>query len=369
MNLSDEKKLRILLILGGFVTLIIIFLLIFGFDEDTDEEKEKIGFIITGNVTEKGWNESHFSGITKACKDMNLKLLYRENIPENSGKCPQAVEELISEGAKIIFLMSFNYPKEVRHLMDKHSNISFISLSTLEKSKNLTSCFARMYQGRYMSGMLAGMKTKTNKIGFVAAMSNSEVNRGINAFALGVQRANKDAKVYVAWTGDWKNEEVEAQNAELLIKNYGTDVLTYHQNEDTVGRVAEKYGVDFIGFNALLENYSEHYLASVICRWDLFYKDILQKYLKGELISIRDHWIGVQQEAIILSNYSTSVNQIIRLNLNAVKNELADNKNLIFWNEIYDNEGNLRCGKNQVISDYALLKNIDWLVRGVEVVK
>ena len=87
------------------------------------------------------------------------------------------------------------------------------------------------------------------------------------------------------------------------------------------------------------------------------------------MISIRNHWIGVQQDAIILSNYSKSVTQVMRLNLNAVKNELADNKNLIFMGDIYDNEGNLRCGKNQVISDYALLKSIDWLVRGVEVVK
>ena len=349
--------------------MLIIILLVFGVDVESKQNQDKIGFIITGDVTEKGWNESHFSGMKKACEDLQLTLLYRENIPENSGKCSEAVEELISEGVKVIALMSFNYPTEVRPLMEKYPNIFFISMSTLEKAKNFTSCFARMYQGRYLSGVLAGMKTKTNKVGYVAAMPNSEVNRGINAFALGVQRIKPNAKVFVMWTGDWQNEEVEAKNAETLITKYGVDVLTYHQNEDATGKVAERYGVDFIGYNALLEGYSEHYLASVICRWDLFYKDILQRHLKGELLLTRNHWIGVQQGAVILSNFSDSVTQEMRESLNDINSELADNRNLIFWNDIYDNEGNLRCKENQVISDYELLRNINWLVRGVEVVQ
>ncbi len=367
--MSDESKLKILIGLGGCVVLTIIFLLVFGIDVATEDNQEKIGFIITGNVTEKGWNESHFSGMKKACEDLNLKLIYRDNIPENSGKCPQAVEELIAEGAKMIALMSFNYPTEVRPLMDKYPNVAFISMSTLEKAKNFTSCFARMYQGRYLSGVLAGMKTKSNKIGYVAAMPNSEVNRGINSFALGVQRVNPNAKIFVMWTNDWQNPEIESQHAEILIKDYGVDILTYHQNEDATGRVAEKFGVDFIGYNAVLENYSEHYLASLICRWDLFYKDILQRYLKGELVLIRNHWIGVQQDAIILSNFSDSINQKMKITLDDVRNELAENQNFIFNDEIYDNQGILRCKKNQVVGDYELLRNIHWLVRGVEVVQ
>ena len=130
-----------------------------------------------------------------------------------------------------------------------------------------------------------------------------------------------------------------------------------------------KYDVDFIGYNAVLENYSDHYLASLICRWDLFYKDILQRYLKGELVLIRNHWIGVQQGAIILSNFSNSVSQSMQDTINDVSNELADNKNFIFNDDIYDNEGVLRCKKNQVVGDYELLRNIHWLVRGVEVVQ
>ena len=369
MNIYEEKVLKILIGVVLLAIIAVFCLANFYIGENVETDRTKVGFIITGNINEKGWNESHYSGIKKACENLNLELLYRYNVPENSGKCPEEVENLISEGAKIIFLMSFNYPKEVLPLMEKYPNVIFVSMSTLDQANNLTSCFARMYQGRYMSGVLAGMKTKTNAVGYVAAMPNSEVNRGINAFALGVKRTNPDAKVFVTWTGDWQNEEVEAKNAEILINEYNADVLTYHQNEDATGKVAEKFGVDFIGYNALLENYSEHCLASVICRWDLFYEDILQKYLKDELSTIKSYWIGAQQNAVILSNYSDSVDDDMRFVLDSVYTELVSDGNLIFCNEIYDNEGNLRCEEYEIISDDELLKNIDWLIEGVEVVE
>ena len=367
--MTEEKKLKILLVLGIGIFTVIIYLLIFAFNIEVDKPKDKVGFIITGDVNKKGWSESSYRGIKKACEDLKLELLVRDNIPEKSGKCYPVAEELISEGANVIVLMSFNYVTEVRPLMDRYSNVSFISTSSLEKAKNLTSCFARMYQGRYLAGALAGMKTKTNVIGFVAAMPNSQVCRGINAFALGVQRVNPDAKVLVMWTGAWQDEETEMKNAETLIKDYDADVLTYHQNEEAVGKVAEKFGVDFIAYNAILDGYSEHYLASAICHWDLFFKDILKRHLKGELFSISNRWVGAQQGAINLVNYSSAVTPEMQNILSSMRDELAYDNNLIFYNEIYDNQGNLRCGKNQVLSDKELLEHMDWLVRGVEVVE
>lgn len=368
-NLSEKRRLKTLLGLGTCIVVAIIYLLIFAFDTELDRRNDKIGFIILGDINEAGWNASHYNGIKAACEEFGLQLLIRDHVKEFSGQCPVAIDELVAEGAGAIFLVSFNYATEVRSLIDKYPHISFINTSTLEHAKNLTSCFARMYQGRYLSGILAGMKTKSNVIGYVAAMPNAEVCRGINAFTLGVQRVNPNAKVLVMWTGDWQVEDVEAEHAQILIEKYGADLLTYHQDVDVTAQVAEKYDVDFIAYNAHLEGYSEHYLASVICHWDLYYKDILQKYMKGELFSIRDNWVGVQQGVITLSDYSEVITPKMRTVINSAQNDLLYNNNLIFADEIYDNQGNLRCGKNQVIDEKILLRDIDWLVKGVEVVE
>lgn len=370
MNLFSEKnRLKILLGIGGFIVTAIVYLLIFAFDTEIDKRHDKIGFVILGDINEAGWNASHYNGIKAACDEFGLELLVRDHVKENSGQCPKAVEELVAEGAGAIFLVSFNYASEVRHIMDKYPNISFINTSTLEHARNLTSCFSRMYQGRYLSGVLAGMRTKSNVIGYVAAMPNAEVCRGINAFALGVQRTNPNAKVLVMWTGDWQVEDVEAEHARILIEKYGADLLTYHQDVEVTAQVAEEHNVDFIAYNTHLTGYSEHYLAAIICHWDLYYKDILQKYMKGELFSIRDNWVGVQQGVITLADYSDLVTPQMRSTINSVQNELLCNNNLIFFDEIYDNTGKLRCGKKKVINEKVLLSDIDWLVKGVEVVE
>lgn len=88
-------------------------------------------------------------------------------------------------------------------------------------------------------------------------MKNAEVCRGINSFTLGVQSVNPKARVLVMWTGDWQVKDVEAEHAKHLIEKYGVDVLTYHQDVDTVGKVAEQYGVDFIAYNAASQGYKK----------------------------------------------------------------------------------------------------------------
>ena len=82
-----------------------------------------------------------------------------------------------------------------------------------------------------------------NHIGYVAAMDNSEVNRGINAFTLGVQSVNPEATVHVTYTGAWDNKEKEQQEAYTLVKECGVDVLSYHQNQSFIVDVAEEMGV------------------------------------------------------------------------------------------------------------------------------
>lgn len=369
--LSERQRLNILLALGGFVVATIISVLMFGFEMNNEYTNKKVGFIILGDINTPGWNASHYNGIKSACDELGLELLVRDNVTENSGQCPIAVEELVAQGAGIIILASFDYPAEVRHLMDKYSNVAFVDISAQISAKNLTACFARMYQGRYLAGALAGMKTKTNVIGYVAAMPNSEVCRGINSFALGAQRTNPQAKVVVMWTNNWEDADTEKINARRLIEEVNADILTYHQDDAAVCDVADEFGVDFIGYNAVLKGYSQHHLTSIICRWDVFYSDILQRYLRGELSSIRtirNNWIGIREGVITLSDYSPTVTSDMITKLHSLENELRYNET-IFSEEIFDNQGKLRCGKGEAISDDELLRNIDWLIKGVDVLE
>ena len=351
----------VVFIVIGFLTIIATF-------DKNNEQQKKVGFIILGDINEPGWNLSLYEGIKAACDEYDLKLLVRDNVKENSGQCPAAIDELVNEGAGLIILASYSYAAEVKDFVTKYPNVSFTTIATEANARNMTSHFIRIYQARYLSGVLAGMRTKSNVLGYVAAMPNSEVNRGINAFALGAQRVNPETKVVVTWTNTWQDAQTEEICTRRLIEETGADFITYHQDDDTVAKVAEQLGVDFVAYNTTLQGYSRHYLASIICHWDFYYMDIVQKYLKGELNSVKNNWLGINKAAVLLSQFSGLVTIEMRRKLAAIQQELWNDK-IIFSGEIYDNQGNLRCGEGETISDDTLIERIDWLVKGVEVLE
>ncbi|MBQ6298744.1 MAG: BMP family ABC transporter substrate-binding protein [Selenomonadaceae bacterium] len=368
MKFINIKNFNLLVASAVFLIIVLPVIMFLNANEEFKEHEEKIGFIILGDITIPGWNKSHYDGIKSACEEFGIKLLVRDNVKENNGECPAAIKDLADSGAGMIFLASYSYSIEAQNIIGEYPNIAFATNSAEVHAKNMTAYFARMYQARYLSGALAGMKTKSNVIGYVAAMSNTEVNRGINAFTLGVQRTNPNAKVVVMWTGSWQDEKVEAQHAERLIKEAGADVLTYHQDEDATAQVAEKYDADFIAYNAILDTKSEHYLTSVVCQWNLYYLDMIQRYLKGEINTVKNHWLGIDRGAIMLSEFSPAVSQKMIIKIDSLKQELI-NGYLIFEGEIYDNTGKIRCAAGEAISDDTLLEDINWLVKGVEVLE
>ncbi len=328
------------------------------------DEKRKIGYILTGAVDEPGWNGMNYAGMETVCNDLDVELLVKENIPENTGACPEAVIQLIDEGAELIVLSSYGYPAEVKDLINKYPDISFYGISSDYYADNMTSYFGRMYQARYLAGIIAGMTTETNKIGYVAAMSNCEVNRGINAFTLGVRRVNPEAEVIVYRTGTWNDEASETDAANLLINSYGVDLLTYHQNQPYVVNAAEKAGIYSIGYNEAEGGMSDKYLTAAVWKWEMLYNDIVKDFLQGKANSKQHLWCGLETDAIGLSPYSGLVSQEARAEVEKAKQEILSG-NDIFSGEIFDNTGVLRCGKDEFISDITLMNDIYWYVDGV----
>ena len=360
---NDSKRTIILFSLGIAVLLCIILSIVFF--SRTEEKTVRVGFILSGSIDENGWNGEHYRAISDACRECGTKLLVKENIEEFSGQCITAIEELVEEGADMIFLNSYGYSEEVSKLVTGYPEVTFYANSSEYHTDNMTSYFARMYQARYLSGIIAGMTTEGDKIGYIAAMSNNEVNRGINAFTLGVRSVNEDARVVVAWTGSWDNEQAEREATKKLIEEAGADVVTYHQNQDYVIQEAEKKGVASIGYHKQFEGFSNQYLTSTVYNLEPVYRELIKEYMKGKGNSRSNYWIGIEKGAVGLSAYSENVTTEMRMAVENAINRILGGKD-VFTGVIYDTEGNLRCSENEIISDEILLEQFDWFVEGVE---
>lgn len=363
--MKKSKLNGILLVLGAVVfCILLIILMTYGGKEET--HTQVVGFIMSGSRDEEGWNGEHYRGLQSACENLGVKLLVKENVAEFSGRCSDAIHELVQEGAGMIILSSYGYSEEVKDVIKEYPEVAFYSNSAVYHDKNLSSYFIRMYQMRYLSGIIAGNESESGKIGYVAAMPNNEVNRGISAFTLGVKKANPEAVVNVIWTDSWDDKEKEIEAAKILIEDVGVDMITYHQNQTYVAEEAERAGIDSIGYHVALEEASPHFLTSVVCNWDVLYEELVKTFLQGKANLESDFWLGMADGVVDLASYSEYISAETIAMVETAKEEMLEGSG-VFTGEIYDTEGKKRCENNELISDEMLLEHFDWFVEGVEI--
>ena len=130
-------------------------------------------------------------------------------------------------------------------------------------------------------------------------------------------------------------------------------------------QAAEEVGVASIGFHDQFDGFSPLYLTSAVFNWQPIYKELVREFMKGKGNVHPNYWLGIEKDAVALSEYSSEVTKEMQVEVEKAKNEILSGKN-IFSGVIYDSEGNLRCDENEVISDEMLLEQFDWYVEGVE---
>lgn len=206
----------------------------------TPEEKKEIkaAFVYVSPIGDAGWTYMHDQGRQFIEKKYGIKTAYTENVAEG-GDDERVIREYAEQGYDVIFTTSFGFMDATITVAKDFPDTIFEHCSGYKTAENVGTYFGRMYQARYLTGIVAGAMTKTNKIGYVAAHPIPEVIRGINAFALGVKKVNPEAKVYVVWTGTWYDPAKEKEAAISLLDE-GCDVIAQHQDSPAAQQAAEE---------------------------------------------------------------------------------------------------------------------------------
>lgn len=352
-----------------FVVLVIIFAIVASImyiNRDPEVGKVyRIGVILDGPKDDRSWCQSHYEGIVEAAKGLPVELEIKEQVIQNEG-CVSVFEDMISHGCNMIVANSYNYGPFLRAVAEKHPEVKFIHSGGDQVMKNVSTCFGRIYQIRYLSGIIAGLQTKTNKIGYVAAFPITEVNRGINAFTLGVRRVNPNAKVYVKWSYNWESGVQNLFISEMLMKEQNIDVLAVHTNASEPLLAAEARGIWTIGYH--YDNsarFPNTYLTAPVWDWQYVYRPIFQRAVLGRLTS-KHYWEGLETGVAKLAPLTKNVPDSTKILLHKEWERLNSGKYDVFYGPIRDNKGKLRVKYGQNMTDKALLEDFNWYVEGVE---
>lgn len=336
---------------------------------DTKQSSEsnkdvKVGFLYVGPVGDEGYTYAHDEGRKYLEEKLNVTTIFKESVKEDTAEVQKVVENMIDEGCNVIVGTSFGFMEGMAKSAKEHKDVKFLHCSGYMKDENMSNYFGRMYQARYLSGIVAGLKTKSNVIGYVGAHELPEVVRGINAFTLGVRSVNPKAVVNVKWTNTWYDPAKEKEAAKALL-DQGADVIAQHQDTAGPQQAAEEKGAFSIGYNTNMEKKApKAYMTSAVWNWGPYYVEQVKAIMDGTWKS-ESYWGGLKDGVVELAPLTSNAPAEAKEKVEKAKEDIISGKNKIFVGPIKDNKGQEKVSQGKVISDEELLK-MDWFVEGVK---
>jgi basic membrane protein A and related proteins len=328
------------------------------------DEKFKVAFLYDGAIGDAGWIYSHDQGRKLLEKELpNVQTTFVESVPENAD-AERVLTELAEKGNKVIFACSFGYMDYVQKVAAKYPNVVFLHCGGYKTAKNVGTYFGRDYEGRYLSGIVAGKYTKNNLIGFVAAFPIPEVIRGINAFALGAQAVNPKVKVKVVWANTWYDPATEKEAAKSLL-SAGADVIGMHMNSPAAMQAAEEKGAYGVAFNSDMRAFApKAILTAPVWNWGPYYVKAVKAVINGSWKS--DQFFGgIADGTIDIGPYGPMVTEDVKKLVTEKRNILLKNDWAVFVGPLKDQSGQVKVKAGQKMSDGEML-SFNWFVQGVE---
>lgn len=339
------------------------------------KDQIKVGVLHLSDPADgSGYTYTHDLGIQGMQQNLGLsnEQIIRKNNVDDSDEAAtkQAIQECIDEGCNIIFTTSWGYMQATADMAEQYPDVYFShGTGYMSNGKNFNNYFGRIYQARYLSGIVAGMNTKTDKIGYVAAMdsSNSEVTGGIDAFALGIYSVNPDAKVYVKVTNSWYDPEGEKAAAQTLL-DMDCDVIAQHCDTVYPQSLAQERGVYSIGYNSdMSKDAPNACLCSVIWNWSAYYTAAVQSVIEGTWDG-SNYYGGMSENLVNITSLADFCAEGTAEKVEEARADILSGANGVFDGVIETNTGDTVGEEGKTLDDATITGGINWYFKTVSVV-
>ncbi len=291
--------------------------------EGVAKEDIKVGAIYVGDENE-GYTEAHMKGIDDMIEALGLdesQVIEKTLIGEDEA-CADAAFDLADQGCQIIFANSFGHESYMLEAATEYPDVQFCHATGYQAASsglaNMHNYFTSVYESRYVSGVVAGMKlnemiedgTITEeqvKVGYVGAYPYAEVISGYTSFFLGVRSVCPAAVMEVKYTNSWASFDLEKECAEALVAD-GCVLISQHADTTGAPTACEAAGVPVVGYNvSMIETAPTQALTSASINWGPYYTYAVQSIIDGTEIAV--DWC---------EGFSEGANRITELNEAAI---------------------------------------------------
>lgn len=277
-----------------------------------NDDTFKVGVILIGDATES-YTLAHIEGIKAAAAkvgmDVEKDIIWKEKV-EESEDCYNSAKNLVASGCKLVISNSYGHQDFMADAAEEYTDVNFVAMTgdyaAISGLDNLFNAFTGVYESRYVSGVVAGMKLAelvkedkipatgydkdgNIKIGYVGAFPYAEVKSGYTSFFLGIKSVVENVVMEVQYTSSWFDIEKEAAAADTLIKD-GCVIIGQHADSTGAPDKVQSYFdngtvVYSVGYNVdMLETAPKAALTSATNVWEAYYEKLFSAAIKGEAL-------------------------------------------------------------------------------------
>ena len=285
----------------------------------------KVGLVCIGDQNDQGYTYNFIRGkddATKAlkAKGINVEWLVKWNIGEDSS-CEDANIELAEAGCQIIFNNSFGFEDYMLKVAPKYPDIQFVACTNQaswgDDLKNTHNAFANIYEGRYLAGVVAGMKMQQMidegkisadeaVIGYVGAYSFAEVISGFTSYFLGARSVCPSATMKVQFVGSW-SDATEEGNAAAALCDAGCVMISQHADNSTPATTAQAKGAYFTSYNNDMNSIAPSAcLTGTRIDWSVYFAEAIEAVANGQEFP-QDWSKGLKDGAVVLNDLNADI--------------------------------------------------------------
>ena len=291
-----------------------------GAQQKNEEPAMKVGFIFLHDENST-YDKNFIDAAKEACENMGVEMVQKTQIPESNACYDAAIELIEVEGCEIIFADSFGHESFLMQAAAEHPDVQFChATGTQAHTSELTNfhnAFAHIYEGRYLAGVVAGLKLKEMidageitaaeaKMGYVGAFTFAEVMSGYTSFYLGAKSIVPEVTMDVRFTGSWYDEAKEKQAAQALIDG-GCVLISQHADSMGAPTACEAAKVPNVSYNGSTASACpETFLISSRINWVPYFEYMITQVKNGAAID--KDWAGdLENGSVALTELGTAV--------------------------------------------------------------
>lgn len=290
-----------------------------------DAETVKVGLICIGDENDQGYTYNFIRGKDAAtealkAKGINVEWVVKWNIPEGDA-CEDANRELAAAGCKVIFNNSFGFEDYMLKVAPDYPEIQFVACTNQaswgDDLKNTHNAFANIYEGRYLAGIVAGMKlqqlidegtitAEEAVIGYVGAFPFAEVKSGYTSYFLGARSVCPSVTMKVQFVNNW-SDATEESNAASALCDAGCKLISQHADNSTPATMAQSKGAFFTSYNNdMISVAPKACLVGTRIDWSVYFAYAIEAVAKGEEFE-QDWSKGLADGAVVLTDLNKDI--------------------------------------------------------------